>query len=220
MTRRRIAAAVLVVAIALAGWLGWRLWQRDSGGPINPGIDVALPEAPSDRAETVETVDASAATLPTGGTPMAERVAVLGLLNKRNGERREVTLKPGQAVRLGDVILRLRACEKTAPWEQEPLTGAFVQMDVRGVDRHWRRAFSGWLFKERPSLNVVENAVYDVWPKSCAMTWAPTGPDTTSLVAPPARSSAKKSAAPDADEAADAEDQPTESTSAPASNAM
>ena len=29
----------------------------------------------------------------------AERVAVLGLLNKRNGVARDITLKPGQAVR-------------------------------------------------------------------------------------------------------------------------
>ena len=30
---------------------------------------------------------------------MAERVAVLGLLNKRNGIVRDLTLRPGQAVR-------------------------------------------------------------------------------------------------------------------------
>ena len=35
--------------------------------------------------------------------------------------------------------------------------------------------FSGWLYKESPSLNVVEHPVYDVWPKSCAMTF-PAGP--------------------------------------------
>ena len=51
-----------------------------------------------------------------GVTPMAQRVAVLGVLNKRNGIVQNVTLRPGQSVRWKDVIVRLRACEKTAPW--------------------------------------------------------------------------------------------------------
>ena len=111
-------------------------------------------------------------------TPMAQRVAVLGILNKRNGIVQNVALHPGQSARWKDVIVRLRACETTAPWEAEKLTGAFVQVDVQGSDKRWRRAFSGWLYKESPSLNVVEHPVYDVWPKSCEMTY-PAGPAGT-----------------------------------------
>jgi hypothetical protein len=109
--------------------------------------------------------------LAPGTTPMNERVAVLGILNKRNGISRDVRLKPGQAVRIKDLIVRLRACETTPPWEFDPLTGAFVQVDVQQPDGGWSRVFSGWLYKESPSLNVVEHRVYDVWPKSCAMTF-------------------------------------------------
>ena len=36
-------------------------------------------------------------------------------------------------------------------------------------DLEWRRVFSGWLFKNKPSINVVEHSIYDVWVKSCAM---------------------------------------------------
>jgi hypothetical protein len=113
-----------------------------------------------------------------GETPMAERVAVIGLLNKRNGIVRNLTMKPGQSLRVRDAIVRLRACETTAPWESPPLTGAFVQLDVEQVNKSWKRVFSGWLYKESPSLNVVEHPVYDVWPKSCTMSWpgAPGGP--------------------------------------------
>ena len=66
---------------------------------------------------------------------MAQRVAVLGILNKRNGIVRDVALHPGQSARWKDVIVRLRACETTAPWEQEKLTGAFVQVDVQRPDK-------------------------------------------------------------------------------------
>ncbi|MDI1295785.1 MAG: DUF2155 domain-containing protein, partial [bacterium] len=50
------------------------------------------------------------------GTPMAQRSAVIGLLNKRNGLTRDLTMKPGEALRVGDAIVRLQACETTAPW--------------------------------------------------------------------------------------------------------
>lgn len=146
-----------------------------------------------------------------GVTPMAERVAVLGLLNKRNGIVRDLTLKPGQAMRVKDVTVRLRACETSAPWEAEKLTGAFVQMDVRRTDGKWVRRFSGWLYKESPSLNVVEDPVYDVWPKSCAMIW-PAGP---AAPAAPAASSSRSSASKSGGSDASGDESPTANGVAP-----
>jgi hypothetical protein len=111
------------------------------------------------------------------GTPMAERVAVLGLLNKRNGQTRDLELKPGEAIRFGKVVVRLRACEKTAPWENYPDEGAFVQLLVNerpaGTTdaERWHSVFSGWLFKENPAANVVEHPIYDVWVKACKMSF-------------------------------------------------
>ena len=127
--------------------------------------------------ETVDIPQTVTALAP-GTTPMAQRVAVIGLLNKRNGISRDLTLKPGQALRAGDVVVRLRACETAAPWEIQKLTGAFVQVDVRNPQGQFQRVFSGWLYKETPSLNVVEHPVYDVWPKSCAMTHPEAGAST------------------------------------------
>ena len=105
------------------------------------------------------------------GTPMDERVAVIGLLNKRNNVSRDIEMKPGQQQRIGDVIIRLQACERTAPWEMPKETGAFVQVLVlqRGTQDQFTKVFSGWLFKNSPSLNVVEHPIYDVWVKDCKM---------------------------------------------------
>ena len=130
------------------------------------------PERNETENETIETVDIpqTVTRVPPGTTPMAQRVAVLGLLNKRNGLSRDLTLRPGQSVRVGDVVVRLRACETTAPWEVQQLTGAFIQVDARNPQGQYQRVFSGWVYKESPSLNVVEHPIYDVWPKSCAMT--------------------------------------------------
>lgn len=116
------------------------------------------------------------------GTPMRDRVAVVGLLNKRNGLTRDLSMKPGEALRVGDAIVRLQACETTAPWENLQEVGAFVQLDVRSsADGKWRRNFSGWLFRNRPERNVVQHPVYDVWIKSCTMEWPETGSATVKL---------------------------------------
>jgi hypothetical protein len=149
---------------------------------------------PANGANAVTVDVPKAVDVVTGVTPMADRVAVLGLLNKRNGIVRDIRLKPGQAIRFRDAVVRLRACDATAPWENERLTGAFVQLDVEQPGGGWKRAFSGWLYRESPSLNVVEHPVYDVWPKSCAMKW-PEGPGAPAAPAASSnRSSAPKSA--------------------------
>ncbi len=192
MTRGRwLAATALAVSIAGGAWFGgMRLDASPTAAPApkRAAAPAAPTEAQASQVEEVGTPDR------TGETPMAQRVAVIGFLNKRNGEARELVMKPGQAFRVGEAIVRLRACEQTAPWEQDQLTGAFLQLDVQGTDRRWRRAFSGWTFKERPSLNVVQNGVYDVWPKSCTMRFPSQGADTEAAPsAAPKASNARKS---------------------------
>jgi hypothetical protein len=123
---------------------------------------------PAPAAKTAK--GAAAAAQDTGATPMAQRVAKLGLLNKRNNVSEEIALKPGEVREIGPVTIRLSACERTAPWEMPQEVGAFVQVDIREREGAApRRVFSGWLFRESPSLNVVEHPVYDVWVKDCTM---------------------------------------------------
>lgn len=159
--RLLLSAAPLVCALALAAC--------DSAG--EPEIaNVSLDDAAPAAAPSAAPVEGAAS--ENGTTPMDQRVATLGLLNKRNNVSQDIILKPGESAEIGPVIVRLSACERTAPWELPQETGAFVQVDIRerGADQH-ARVFSGWLFRESPSLNVVEHPVYDVWVKDCAMRW-------------------------------------------------
>ena len=107
-------------------------------------------------------------------TPNKDRIATIGLLNKRNNITQDLVLKVGERRQVGNVVVRVQSCERTAPWEMPEETGAFVQVYVEeppkpGADKIWRKVFSGWLFKNSPALNVVEHPVYDVWVKDCAM---------------------------------------------------
>ena len=158
-----------------------------SKGPPPPRpVETDIPEAMRAGA-TVRPIDAGE------GTPMKDRVAVIGVLNKRNNLSQTFEMKPGEAKRWGDVIVRLAACERTAPWEFPKQTGAFAQVFVRGARDNdgWTKAFSGWLFKESPSLNVVEHPIYDVWVKDCKMSFAGDKPraDASASSAPKASGS-------------------------------
>jgi hypothetical protein len=199
---KRIAIVGIGSFIAvIAAWQGALALQQT----VVPKIVAPKPASPSVVAPAPKPAAPSSSE-----TPMAQRVATLGLLNKRNGLYRDLTMKPGEAVRIGDVVVRLKACETTQSFEPEQLTGAFVQVIVRGGDDKWRKAFSGWLYKESPSLNVVEHPIYDVWTKACTMRHPDTGPDTIVLrggsgdgaaSGGKSRPKAKKSASPAAPEA-------------------
>lgn len=192
--------SLLCCMLAIAGCGGDKIPSANQSGPV--------------RVEGSPIRTADNGVLP--GTPMAQRTAVVGLLNKRNGLTRDLTMKPGEALRVGDAIVRLQACETTAPWENVQETGAFVQLDVRSSgDGKWRRAFSGWLFRDRPDRNVVQHPVYDVWVRSCAMEWPESGPDTVKLggKGEPASAAASRASGSNASEAAAPE--PDSATPAP-----
>lgn len=192
----------------------------NGAGDDSPSPDAIALDRDDAEAEDIQEVETAGPLTVSqeGATPMAERVATIGVLNKRNGLSRDIELRPGEQTRVGDVLIQLRACEHTAPWETQQLTGIFVRIFARdtdmrqGEDRPWRRIFSGWLFKERPALNVVEHRIYDVYPKACAMTWPDSAPSSS---APASRSSAPTSApAEPANDAGSAEAEPA----APASD--
>ncbi|GGE01282.1 hypothetical protein GCM10011515_21320 [Tsuneonella deserti] len=175
----RAGATMLIPALAA-------LAACSKGPPPPRAVETEIPEnlrAPT----TVRPVDAGE------GTPMKDRIAVIGVLNKRNNLSQDFQMKPGEAKRWGDVIVRLAACERTAPWEFPRQTGAFAQVFVRGArdNDSWNKVFSGWLFKESPSLNVVEHPIYDVWVKDCKMSFdgGKPKPEASSSSAPKASGS-------------------------------
>ena len=164
--RAVMAKRSLLLLAGVAALAGLSACNREAANEPPPAPKAARPIA---RAPAV----AAGEDDPYAGvTPVEQRVAVLGLLNKRNGLVRDITLKPGESIRIGRVVVRLRSCERTAQWEMPSETGAFVQLLVleHGTNQ-WRRRFSGWLFKERPDRNVVQHPIYDVFVKSCTMSW-------------------------------------------------
>lgn len=178
-----------------AAWLAVALLSACSEAPPPPNpVETEVPEE----------FRRPPAAQPTGasiGTPMPERVATLGLLNKRNNIAQDLVMRPGETRRIGDVVVALKACERTAPWEMPQQTGAFIQVFVQAsrTQAGFGRVFSGWVFKESPSLNVVEHPIYDVWIKECAMRFPGEEagePDATAAPAAPRSPAPRPTASP------------------------
>jgi hypothetical protein len=177
-------AALLLLALAAC-----------SGEPAPEVVATEVPKAVAGKGAAGPVVESEY------GTPVKDRIATIGLLNKRNNLTQDVVLKTGEARRIGNVVIKLATCERTLPWERPPETGAFVQVFVeerKDADSQlaWRKVFSGWLFKNSPSLSVVEHPVYDVWVKDCAMKFP--GEEALPKAAASPSSAAKPSGSPSA----------------------
>ena len=179
-----LGAAALALALTACG-----------SEPETPKEDKAIPPAAKAGPAGAPAVESDY------GTPVKDRVATLGLLNKRNNLTQDLVMKTGEARRVGNVVVRLSTCEKTLPWESPPEIGAFVQVFVEERAKSsepltWRRAFSGWLFKNSPSLNVVEHPIYDVWVKDCAMKFPGEESEASASASSAAKPAGKSSVSP------------------------
>jgi hypothetical protein len=182
-------AALLLAPLGLAAALG--ACKDEAPPPVKP-VETEVPK------ELAQARPVRPAVASEGATPMAKRVATIGLLNKRNNLEQDLQMKPGDTQRVGDVIVRLQACERTAPWEFPKQTGAFVQVFVRsaGPKGQFAKIFSGWLFKESPGLNVVEHPIYDVWVKDCKMSFSGDSAPAAASSDKPAKSTGSGGASP------------------------
>ena len=102
VTRRWIAGGVGLAAVLTAGAWQTVSWMHDGraeaqAAPAPAPSPGASDQSADDATSGVVTIDTPQSTdTEAGATPMAERVAVLGVLNKRNGDTRDVTMKPGR----------------------------------------------------------------------------------------------------------------------------
>jgi hypothetical protein len=195
---------------ALVGAASFCLVLAGCGPSDEPkGESTSVPQAIGSGQAQVPVVESSY------GTPVKDRVATLGFLNKRNNLTQDIVLRSGESRRIGNAVIKLATCEKTLPWEKPQEEGAFVQLFVEerantDAPLAWHRVFSGWLFKNAPSLNVVEHPVYDVWVKSCAMKFPGEEDEASASATSAAKASARVKSAPSPAAAAPPADEPAD----------
>ena len=146
MEARIILLRRLVLLTLVALGAGCDQFARDAEQPVNGA--------------NAMTVDVPQAVEPLAGvTPMGERVAVLGLLNKRNGIVRDITMKPGQAIRFRDAVVpRIDQDAFDPPWMRD--LARAERLDERTTRTYLKRlARTGELHQVVPDLFYSAQAI-------------------------------------------------------------
>lgn len=85
------------------------------------------------------------------------------LLDKVNATVKSVTLKLGDSVSFGSLVVTLRTCV-SRPTDQPQDSAAFLDI---ADNRKGQPGFKGWMFASEPEVSMMEDPIYDVRLNSC-----------------------------------------------------
>ena len=94
-----------------------------------------------------------------------KNTAVLRLLDKVTAQSRTAEIAVGETFAFKNLDIHVKMCDKTPP-EDKPESAAFLSIAEIRTDMSID-VFDGWMFASNPSINSLENAVYDVWVVDC-----------------------------------------------------
>jgi len=87
--------------------------------------------------------------------------AVVTILDKAAGKTHVLNIPVGQTVEYEKLALLARTCKQTDPFDPE---NAFMFIEI---SHNNATIFSGWMNKNEPGVNPLQNADYDVWLVRC-----------------------------------------------------
>lgn len=101
--------------------------------------------------------------MPMGANAYVERQnAVVRIMNKAAGKAQTLTLGVGKKVEFEKLGMIVRTCKQTDPFQAENHF-MFIEITKDGEGT----IFSGWMNKNAPGDNPLQNADYDVWIVGC-----------------------------------------------------
>lgn len=89
-------------------------------------------------------------------------VAVVRVMDKAAGKTQTVSIKVGEAVKYDSLNIKVQNCKKSDDFEAENFF-AFVEIYTKADER----IFSGWMNRNEPGQNPLQNDTYDVWLEKC-----------------------------------------------------
>ncbi len=94
-----------------------------------------------------------------------EAVTLRGL-DKTTARISTFTVRIGEAIEFGSLVIVPRHCDKRPP-EETPESAAFLEIEDSKPGEPLTRLFTGWMFASSPALNALEHPVYDLWVIDC-----------------------------------------------------
>lgn len=88
--------------------------------------------------------------------------ATVSIMNKAAGKVQTITLPVGTEQSFEKLSLLVRDCKQTDPFEAEDFF-AFIEISKYSEGK----IFSGWMSRNEPGKNPLQNADYDVWLVKC-----------------------------------------------------
>lgn len=89
------------------------------------------------------------------------QTAVVNILDKTSGKNRIFSVPVGQTSSYEKLTFTVRSCKQTDPFQPE---NAFMFIEI---SQNSRKIFSGWMNKNEPGANPLQNADYDMWLVRC-----------------------------------------------------
>ena len=83
-------------------------------------------------------------------------------MNKPAGKTQVVPIRVGQTVQYDGLTITVRNCKKSDPFDAENF---FVFLEIH--TKTDGRIFSGWMNRNEPGQNPLQDDTYDVWIEKC-----------------------------------------------------
>ena len=91
-----------------------------------------------------------------------KNTAIVRIMNKAAGKAQSTTIKIGQPVQYDGLTILVRNCKQSDPFDAENFFG-FLEIYTKTDGR----VFSGWMNRNEPGLNPLQDDTYDVWLEKC-----------------------------------------------------
>ncbi len=88
--------------------------------------------------------------------------AIITVLDKAAGKTYTMTIPVENDVKYEKLNLNVRACKQTDPFMPE---NAYMFIEI--TNNNNEKIFSGWMNKNAPGENPLQNADYDIWLVRC-----------------------------------------------------
>jgi hypothetical protein len=91
-----------------------------------------------------------------------KNTAVVRIMNKAAGKAQSVSIIVGQTFQYDGLTMVVRNCKQSDPFDAENFF-AFVEIYTKADGR----IFSGWMNRNEPGQNPLQDDTYDVWLEKC-----------------------------------------------------
>lgn len=89
-------------------------------------------------------------------------VATISIMNKAAGKAQTVSIPVGKKAEFEKLSILVRTCKQTDPFQPEDFY-MFIEISKASEGQ----IFGGWMSKNAPGANPLQNADYDVWLVKC-----------------------------------------------------